>query len=74
MFTASLKPKGDGSDEEYNSAEDDFPAVGLEELMDDLKLDDGPTDNFSDGSGEDIGGGMVYKGAMQFPEEKKSEK
>lgn len=43
--------------------------------MDDLKLDDGPNiDNISDGSGEDIGGGMVYKGAMQFPpvEEKKS--
>jgi hypothetical protein len=41
--------------------------------MDDLKLDEGPNiDNFSDEDGEDIGGGMVYKGSMNFPEEKKS--
>ena len=41
--------------------------------MDDLKLDDGPNiDNISDGSGEDIGGGMVYKGSMK--EENKSGK
>jgi len=43
--------------------------------MDDLKLDDGPADNISDGSGEEIiQSDMVYKGAMQFTEEKKSEK
>ena len=64
----SLKPKGDCSDEDYNSAEDDFPAIGLEELMDDLKLDDGPEfDNISDGSGEE---GMVFKGSKTTEEKK----
>jgi hypothetical protein len=43
--------------------------------MDDLKLDDGPDmGNMSDGSAEDIGGGMVYKGSMQFPTEEKKSK
>lgn len=67
IFAATLKNKGDDSEEDYESAEEDFPAVGLEELLDGLKLDDGPKiEGFSDGdnSEDDIGGGYVYKGSM----------
>jgi len=49
LFKATLKSKneivkadGDDSDSDWESAEEDFPNVRLEELMDNLKLDDGP--------------------------------
>ena len=40
---ANLKKKEDfnGDEEEYESAEEDFPEIKLEDLLADLKLDDG---------------------------------
>ena len=42
MFKATLKKvEGDGSDDEWEDVEEDFPHVKLEELLDNLKLDSG---------------------------------
>lgn len=52
MFKATLNTKAEGENdndwESVGSVEEDFPVVGLEELLDGLKLDDGPKKNVHD--------------------------
>ena len=47
MFRATLK-KGNEDDSDWEDVEEDFPHVKLEELLANLKLDDGPKKPQSD--------------------------
>jgi len=42
LFKATLKKKPEDEDSGWESVEEDFPIVKLEELLENLKLDDGP--------------------------------
>jgi hypothetical protein len=51
LFKATLKKAadaGEGSDEDWEDLEEDFPHVKLEELLDNLKLDDGDEEEFKE--------------------------
>ena len=56
MFKASLgaKAEEDQDESDWESVEEDFPVVELEELLDNLKIDEG--ENFEDDDAEETKG------------------